>query len=94
MPHSSPAASAPVAEVAAPPLSAAAVLGQSGVLSPDWVASFTELPSGGHWALATDGGIWYSHERHGAWRQGPDGAFARPAPDAVLPPPRSTGKLR
>lgn len=92
-PVSPPVPAAPAVEAAAPP-SAAAMLGQSGVLAPDWVASFTELPPGGHWALATDGGIWYSHERHGAWRQGVDGAFARAAPEAVLPPPRSAGKPR
>jgi hypothetical protein len=64
----------------------AAVFGDGGVLAPDWVASFAELPPGGHWAMGADGGIWYTHARHGAWRQAPDGAFARSAEQP--PPPR------
>ena len=68
-----------------------AVFGDGGVLAPDYVPSFAELPPSGHWAMAADGSIWYLHARHGAWKQAPDGSFGR---SAEAPPQRRTAAER
>ena len=79
---------APQLRAPAPPLRREAVFGDGGVLAPDFVPSFAELPPAGHWTMSADGGIWYLHPRHGAWRQAADGSFGR---SAEAPPPARRG---
>ena len=58
----------------------------------DWCQSFADLPAGGHWSMTADGGIWYTSQQLGAWKQAPDGSFGRSTsetPPAPPPPPLS-----